>query len=74
MMSKVARYNVGDLVRSEPSRAADYEYEVDFGADGILIADDNQLKSVTTQQCDKRGYSTGKKLLNAISKRTLATS
>jgi hypothetical protein len=31
------------------------EYEVDFGANGILIAYDNQLKSVT-QQCYNRGF------------------
>jgi hypothetical protein len=31
------------------------EYEVDFGANGILIAYDNQLKPVT-QQCDNRHF------------------
>jgi hypothetical protein len=75
MIAKMARFNVGDLVRREPSPAADYvaigtivvvipnrhqleifdEYEVDFGANGILIAYDNQLKSVT-QQCDNRAF------------------
>lgn len=72
-MSKVARYNVGDLVRSEPSPAADYEDEVGFGANGILIADEQPAKVCNATVRQARPFDR-KEVVECILKPTLATS